>query len=278
MMAVLFLPATIMALLVPPRRTLLGAIAGLLVCAASVPARAEDPSIAFDADNKLYEQGRFAEAAAAYDKLLPSGNRAETLWFNLGNAWFKAGQLGRAIAAYRQAERLAPRDPAVRFNLQFARKKATGAEAAPAPALERAMAALTLNEWAVIAAIFVWIWFGLLAVRESRPALRPALSGYTATAGAVTALLIGCAAIAANIRFNTLAAVVVVPEAIARSGPLEEAKVLHQFRDGAELTVLDQKDLTLGDQKQIWLQVRDGANRTGWLKGDQVALLSLERK
>ena len=277
MMAVTFLPATIMAGMVLPRRTLLGAILVLLLCASGVPARAEDPSGAFDAANKLYEQGRFAAAAAAYEKLLASGNRAETLWFNLGNAWFKAGQLGRAIAAYRQAERLAPRDPSVRFNLQFARKKATGAEAAPGPAWERAMAALTLNEWAVMAAISVWVWFGLLAVREARPALRPALSGYTATAGAVTALLIGCAAVAANLRFNTLAAVVVVPEAIARSGPLEEAKVLHQFRDGAELTVLDKKDLALGDQKQAWLQVRDGANRTGWLKGDQVTVLPAER-
>jgi hypothetical protein len=37
--------------------------------------------------------------------------------------------------------------------------------------------------------------------------------------------------------------------------------------------VLDQKDLGAGDQKQAWLQIRDGANRSGWLKSDQVAVL-----
>jgi uncharacterized protein YgiM (DUF1202 family) len=86
-------------------------------------------------------------------------------------------------------------------------------------------------------------------------------------------LLIGCAAFAADLRFNTVSAVVIAPEAIVRSGPLEEARVLHQFRDGIEVTVLDQKDLGAGEQKQVWLQVQDGANRSGWLKSDQVAVI-----
>jgi tetratricopeptide (TPR) repeat protein len=248
-------------------------IASLLFMAESLPA--DEPSAAFDAANKLYEQGRFAEAAAAYEKLLESGQRAETIWFNLGDARFKAGQLGRAIAAYRQAERFAPRDPAIRFNLQFARKKATGTESVPGPAWQRTVAALTLNEWTVLAMVGGWLWFGLLALREARPTLRPMLSGYTATAGAIAALLVACTALAANLRLNTSGAVVAVPEAIVRSGPFEEAKALHQFRDGVELAVLDQKDVTVAEQRQTWLQVRDGANRTGWLKSDQVVRISI---
>jgi tetratricopeptide (TPR) repeat protein len=256
-------------------RALFCSLTGSLVVGAQALG-ADDPSAAFDAANKLYEQGRFAEAAAAYEKLLESGPRTETVWFNLGDARFKAGQLGRAIAAYRQAERFAPRDPAIRFNLQFARKKATGTESIPGPAWQRAVAALTLNEWTALAVAGGWLWFGLLALREARPALRPALRGYTGTAGAVAALLVACTAAAANLRFNTRAAVVTVPEVIVRSGPFEEARTLHQFRDGVELSVLDQKDVTVADQRQTWLQVRDGANRTGWLKSDQVARLSAE--
>ena len=232
-----------------------------------------DTSAAFDAASKLYEQGKFTEAAAAYEQLLPSTLRSESLWFNLGNAWFKAGQLGRAITAYRQAEQLAPRDPAVRFNLNFARKKVTGGDSPAGPAWRRALGALTLNEWTVLASVALWLWFVLLALREWRPALRQALSGYTATTGVSVLLLIGCVAVAAEMRFNTISAVVISHEAIVRSGPLEEAKVLHQFRDGTEVTVLDQKDLGAGDQKQAWLQVSDGANRSGWVKGDQVAVI-----
>jgi tetratricopeptide (TPR) repeat protein len=239
-------------------------------------ARGADAGAAFDAANRLYEQGKFTEAAAAYEQLLPSTPRSETPWFNLGNAWFKAGQLGRAIAAYRQAEQLAPRDPAVRFNLNFARKKVSGSDSPAGPAWRRALGALTLNEWTVLASVALWLWFVLLALREWRPALRQPLSGYTATTGASVLLLIGCVAAAAELRFNTISAVVISHEAIVRSGPLEEAKVLHQFRDGTEVTVLDQKDLGAGDQKQAWLQVSDGANRSGWLKGDQVDLIGTD--
>jgi uncharacterized protein YgiM (DUF1202 family) len=255
----------------------------LLACVAAhtqeipLPAAGVAEAAAFDAANKLYEQGKFAEAAAAYQQLLRSAPRSETVWFNLGNAWFKAGEVGRAIAAYCEAEQLAPRDPAVRFNLQFARRKVSGGDAPAGPAWRRALGALTLNEWTMLGSAALWLWFGLLALREWRPALRPVLSGYTATSGVLLLALIGCTVLAGRLRTSKVVAVVVAPEAIVRSGPLEEAKVLHQFRDGIEVTVLDRKDFGTGDQKLGWLQVRDAANRSGWLKGDQVTVLGAGR-
>ena len=250
----------------------------MLMLGGSIALTAEvDSSAAFDGANKLYEQGKFAEAAAAYQKLVPSTPRSATLFFNLGNAWFKAGQIGRAIAAYRQAEAIAPRDPSVSFNLQFARKKVSGSEPALSSIWNRALVALTLNEWTVLASVSIWLWLGLLAIREVRPALKNALSGYTASAGIATLLIAACVAAAAKVHFNTNSAVVAVSEAIVRSGPLEEARVLHQLRDGTELTVLDQKDLVVGGQTQTWLQVSDAANRTGWLKSDQVVVMRASR-
>src|SRR5262245_29931883 len=85
-----------------------------------------DVSTHFEAANKLSEQGKLAAAPTAYEQLIPSAPQAQALYFNLGDAWFKAGQLGRAIVAWRQAAELAPRDPALRFNLQFVRKKVSG--------------------------------------------------------------------------------------------------------------------------------------------------------
>src|SRR5262245_52855944 len=57
-------------------------------------ARADDLSNTFDHANKLYEEGKFAEAAAAYEKMLRQGQASPALYFNLGNAFFKAGQIG----------------------------------------------------------------------------------------------------------------------------------------------------------------------------------------
>src|SRR5262249_6562621 len=77
----------------------------------ALPLRAQNSTAAFESANKLYYENKFPEAAAAYEKLLRPGTASAALYFNLGNAWFKAGQIGRALAAYRQAEQLSPRDP-----------------------------------------------------------------------------------------------------------------------------------------------------------------------
>src|SRR5215469_5260146 len=69
---------------------------------------------AFDEANKLYEQGKYTEAANGYEKILQSGQVSAAVLYNLGNAFFKSGQLGRAIATYRRAQQLAPRDPDLR--------------------------------------------------------------------------------------------------------------------------------------------------------------------
>ncbi len=52
--------------------------------------RAQDASSAFDAANKLYEQGKFRYAAEAYEKVLPESFASAALYFNEGNAWFKS--------------------------------------------------------------------------------------------------------------------------------------------------------------------------------------------
>src|ERR1700744_5475613 len=84
-------------------------------------AMADDVSAEFDAANKLYAEGKFADAASIYEKTIQSGALSKSLYFNYGNAEFKAGHLGRAIAAYRLAEQLSPRAADVRANREFAR-------------------------------------------------------------------------------------------------------------------------------------------------------------
>ena len=154
-------------------------------------AAAAAAAAAFESANKLYEEGKFADAASAYEKMGQSGETSAALFFNLGNAFFKSGQIGRAIAAYRTAEQIAPRDPDLRANLQFARNQT------PAPTLspgrwQRWLGRLTLNEWTLLAAVAVWLWLILLAVLQWRPALRPALRSYVISLALLAGFLCAC--------------------------------------------------------------------------------------
>jgi tetratricopeptide (TPR) repeat protein len=236
------------------------ALLALLVAALfAAPAQAAVPA-GFDAANKLYEEGKFTEAASAYEKLVQSGQVSAALYFNLGNAWFKSGQIGRAIAAYRYAERIAPRDPDLRANLQFARNQTPNPTLSPSR-WQRWLGRLTLNEWTVLAAVAVWLWLLLLAILQWKPALRPALRGYVISVAVITMLLCACAAAALRESRFISTAIVVAHEATVRFGPLAESPAAFTVHDGAELRVLDQKD--------EWLQVSAGPGRIGWLRRDQ---------
>lgn len=62
----------------------------------------------------------FLRAAGLYQEILDSGFTSGAVLYNQGNAFMRAGQRGRAIAAYRQAQQFRPRDPYLRANLRYA--------------------------------------------------------------------------------------------------------------------------------------------------------------
>jgi len=224
---------------------------------------ASDPSTAFDAANKLYYAGKFSEAAAAYENILYSGQKSVALYYNLGNACFKNGQIGKAIAVYREAEKMTPRDPDIRANLQFARNQIQGPTLAPGRS-QRVLGKLTLNEWTLLAAAALWLCFVILALREWRPTLKPPVRLYLSAAAIATVLLFACVATSWLENRSTRTAIVISRDVPVRRGPLEESATSFTVHDGAELRVLDQNN--------DWLQVTSDSSRIGWLRRDQVLL------
>jgi tetratricopeptide (TPR) repeat protein len=216
----------------------------------------------FDAANRLYEKGDYSGAAAAYQRLAAGGKASAALLFNLGNAYFKSGQVGKAIMTYRHAETLAPRDPDIRANLRFARGSVPGNNWRPS-AIDRLLDLLTLNELGAIVAISFWVWFGALAAGQLRPGWKPGLRTWVVLSGIIGILSAAWLAQGIIEHATTRTAVVITPNSAVRFGPLEESQVSFNVRDGNELRVLGHKD--------AWLQVVDASNRTGWILTNDVA-------
>ncbi len=232
------------------------------VCAGNL--LAADVSADFAAANKLYAEGKFAEASTAYAAILKTGAQSPALLFNAGNAAFKAGHLGQAVAAYRQAELLSPRDAELRANLAFVRNQVQGATLRESR-WQNWVGTLTLNEGALLTAVLFWAMFVLLAIRQLKPALAPKLHSVTRLVVALTLFSGTVLALQAANRFNAAVAVVTSAEAVARSGPFDEAQSVFTARDGAELKVLDRHD--------DWVQVANNAGKIGWFSQKQVAVL-----
>ena len=225
---------------------------------------ATDVATDFLSANELYAKGKFADAAALYEKILHSGKESPSLLFNCGNAEFKAGHLGKAVAAYRRAELLAPRNAELRANFTFVRNQVQGATLCESQ-WQKWIGALSLNEGTLLTVVLFWAVFALLIARQIQPALVPRLR--TATRVVATLMIFSAAVLglqAAN-HFHSSVAVVTGPEATARSGPFDDAQSAFTAHDGAELRVLDRHD--------DWMQVADGAGKTGWMNKKQVEVL-----
>ncbi len=70
--------------------------------------------------NQSYKEGRFQGAVDGYLRLLESGHKNGHVYYNLGNAYLRLNDLGRAILFYESARLLIPRDADLNFNLRYA--------------------------------------------------------------------------------------------------------------------------------------------------------------
>ncbi|MCU0770872.1 MAG: tetratricopeptide repeat protein [Verrucomicrobia bacterium] len=212
-------------------------------------------SAAFEQANQLYEEGRYQEAIGQYEALA-TRHSSGAVHFNLGNAYFKSGQLGEALAHYLQAERFSPRDPDVAANLRFARERVTGPSYKPGWFARKAQS-LTGREWAAAATAAVWLFFGLLSAGQLQRGWRPLLRPWTGVAGTLAAAVVATALWVAHFNADRPVAVVTQREAVMRLGPLEESQSAGTLQDGAELRILDRKD--------TWVQVTADGRQRGWL-------------
>lgn len=79
----------------------------------------------FSQANTYYAEGNYAEAAAQYEQIIAStsdemSSDYAVVYYNLGNAYFKQGELAQSILAYERALRLQPSLKDAKHNLQFA--------------------------------------------------------------------------------------------------------------------------------------------------------------
>ncbi len=211
-----------------------------------------------------YDNGRYAESARLFGRMLSNGIDNVEVQYNLANAHFRNGALPQAVQHYRTAWYAAPRDPDIAANLEFA----LNAAGSVAPALSlpgRILTTLSLHEW-----------------------IRTALGGYLALAGLLLLALIIRSKRAALLKTCLLPVALLLvagagcwqwrafrthPEAVvaqagttARFSPLEGATAHYRIPPGSVVRLRN------SDPKG-WMEVEYDRKR-GWVKGSQLLVLS----
>lgn len=222
------------------------------------------PTQAMRVANEEYEAGKYAEAAAIYEAILDSGLSHSSVYYNLGNAYFKQGDLGRAILNYRRAQSLDPRDGDIAVNLSIVRAQTVDKLEAPAEGglsnlVQLAEEWLTLSE-AMLLALALWLIIGgLVVVMLLKPTLRRwcglaiGLLGIFLLAGVISM-------VNRSYREQNSPAAVIIAESIdVTSGPGTSEQYLVEFtlHAGAEVSLIESRAgwqrLSLPGDLQGWV-------------------------
>jgi tetratricopeptide (TPR) repeat protein len=213
----------------------------------------------------------YEKAALRFERVVREGGIENgKLYYNIGNAYFRAGDLGRSILNFRKAEQFNPNDPNVQQNLAYARSQRKDELAEKGKT--KMMHILLFwhydfsfeQRFTLFAVCFALLWIAV-GVRLFAP--RPFLKWIIGLAGLASAVL-GISLVVESLAIKNERPGVVLAEAVtARKGDSEsyEASFQEPLHAGAEFVLVE--------ERKNWVQVELPDGRTCWLPSGAVAMV-----
>jgi len=127
-----------------------------LFCALPTPSVFAQGDIEFGKANQEFAQSHFKEAISDYEALIRDGQWSANIFYDLGNAYFRTGDFGRAILNYERALALDRHHPEATANLQIARDEAHALELQPSWP-ERYLQFASVSQYSIAAAVAFWV-------------------------------------------------------------------------------------------------------------------------
>jgi tetratricopeptide (TPR) repeat protein len=238
---------------------------GVLLVLFACGAFGQSPEQSYEQANSLYQQGKVAEARDLYESIVQNGYVSGDIYYNLGNAHYKTGNIAKAILSYERARRLMPSDEDLRHNLQLANLVITD-RIEPAPRLfvwdywdgMKNMVSTRAATWLAYSVFVVLMltWSMVVLARTYR--LRKA--GFLA--GVVTGLtLIGLLAVLfAKIADDrrTDEAIVLASITTIKNSPDSKSSDAFVLHAGVKIQIID----SVSD----WVKIRLADGKVGWME------------
>ncbi|WP_455584342.1 tetratricopeptide repeat protein [Bacteroides sp.] len=222
--------------------------------------------------DSAYMKNDYASAIQIYEALLGKGEAAE-LYYNLGNSYYKADDIAKAILNYERALLLQPGNGDIRANLEIARSK-TIDKVEPVPEIffvswtKSLINSMSVDSWAIcgvvcfillIVSLFFFIFSKQIVLKKT---------------GFICGIIFLVVTVLANVfanqqkseLMNRNSAIVMNPSVTVRSTPSESGTSLFILHEGHKVDV---KDSSMKDWKEIRLE--DG--KVGWVPASAIEII-----
>jgi tetratricopeptide (TPR) repeat protein len=246
-------------------------ISGLMVSLLAVAS----PDIMDDAA-EAYRKGDYKKSIELYEKVvaehLAKGEESPEIYYNLGNAYFRDNQIGKAILNYNRALLLSPGDSDIRHNLRFAN---TRIEDKIVPSnrffltdwFNSIQNLFNSNTWGVIAIVLFFLFLACMGVFLFVRILWMRKTAFYS--GIVIFVLVIAANVFAfnqkNMRIHRNKGVVMIPAVSVRTSPDANSKELFQLHEGTVVKVRK----TDGN----WYEIEIINGSVGWLPKENIEII-----
>ncbi len=216
--------------------------------------------------NQTYAAGKFQDAINEYETMVQSGDWSASLFYDLGNAFYRAKDSGRAILNYERALALEPDHPETKANLRIVRDEARALELVPSWS-HWFLRFATLNQLTEGATLLFWIslFLGVAFVfSQRRRAMLIALAACSLIAAGLLSYVIF--AVESGSEGHSLA-IVIDNNVQARLATADTASSVLVLPAGSEIKVKRQR----GD----WVYAVLPNNLQGWIPAKSVEAVRL---
>jgi len=235
------------------------------IAAASDDATPNDAEAKWKAANDAYINSEYEKAAELYESILAEGLYSIKLYYNLANARFRTGEIGKAILYYNRALVIAPNNDDVRHNLAIAESYTKDKiEEVPEFFLNGWMRSvrnmLSCRAWTFISLALLALTLALGTVYLLSQRIEARKGGFYGMLAALL-LFIGATSFAASERRAMLdreQAIVMSGTAPVKSSPDRSSTDLFVLHEGTKVriseTVEDWSEIVIADGRKGWVE------------------------
>ncbi len=227
----------------------------------------------WNAGNKAYAEGRWADAVADYELISGMGLESASLYCNIGDAYFKDMNVPKAILYYERSLKLDPSYSDARYNLNLA---VSGIQDRIDPVPEFLLKVwmkdvcyiMDSDSWAVCFIVFLALTLAMTLLFLLAPSVAGRRTGFFTGIVMIVfaAFSLSFAIWQKNDYMKADAAIVMRPVASVKSSPsAEAAKDLFILHEGTKVRIID----TVGTWNNI--ELADG--RQGWLPSSDIEII-----